>query len=117
MRPRRQQVHAALLLLITVLAAACSGTPGTDPVYNGTTPNVLVLNDTFSPAATTVPVGTTVTWSWNTGGATHNVTFDDGVTSSPTLGSGSHTRTFGASGTFAYHCTLHAGMNGTVTVQ
>ncbi len=120
MRASRHHIPASLFLL--VLAAACGGDYGTNPGGGGgggggTTPNVQVQNNRFSPAATTVAGGTTVTWSWSSGGVSHNVTFDDGVTSSPTQGSGSHSRTFGVAGTFGYRCTLHAGMNGAVTVQ
>ena len=115
MKASRHHIPASLFLLITVLAAACGGDYGTNPGGGGG--NVQVQNNRFSPAATTVAGGTTVTWSWSSGGVNHNVTFDDGVTSSPTQGSGSHSRTFGAAGTFGYRCTLHAGMNGAVTVQ
>ena len=43
-------------------------------------------------------------------------TFVDG-THSADIKSGTFTRTFTTAGTFTYTCTLHAGMNGTVTVQ
>jgi plastocyanin len=82
-----------------------------------------VSNNAYSPTPKTVTAGTTVTWTWRTctgdtysGQAcvTHNVTFDDGV-SSPSQDNGSFTRTFAAPGTYNYHCTLHA-MSGQVQV-
>jgi plastocyanin len=36
---------------------------------------------TLIPALFTVPVGSTVTWQWNSGGVAHNVTFQNGPAS------------------------------------
>jgi plastocyanin len=87
---------------------------GPTPAANAVT----VGNNFFSPAATSVAAGTTVTWTWADGAVEHNVTFDDGGPNSPTQSSGSFARTFANSGTYAYHCTIHgaAVMHGTVTV-
>lgn len=84
---------------------------------SGSTSNsIAVGDDFFDPKATTVPVGTTVTWSWG-GSASHNVTFDDG-TKSATMASGTYTRTFTTAGSYNYHCTIHgAAMSGTVSVK
>ena len=88
--------------------------PGGGPPPVSTT-NVTVANNYFQPAATSVAVGSTVTWTWS-GGVQHNVTFDDGVASA-TLASGTYSRTFNTPGTYPYHCTIHgAMMSGTVTV-
>jgi plastocyanin len=70
----------------------------------------------FSPNSVTVAVGDTVTWK-NNGQAPHTATANDGSFDTGTIqpgGSGSHT--FSSAGTFAYVCTIHAGMNGTVRV-
>ena len=85
----------------------------------------------FTPSATTVAKGSTVTWTFNScagdgyGGQTcvdHNVTWDDGTTPpSATQSSGSYVRTFANAGTYSYHCSIHgtatSGMRGSVTVQ
>jgi plastocyanin len=77
---------------------------------------VSVGDDFFSPAATTVTAGTTVTWTWK-GSISHNVTFDDG-TASATQSSGTFSRVFNTAGTYPYHCTIHGtAMSGSVTVQ
>jgi plastocyanin len=80
-------------------------------------------NNRFEPANVTVPVGTTVTWTWV--GGFHNVT----PTGAPTFtGSGSpvsapHTfsQTFSSPGTYLYFCVVHGspsgGMRGTIVVQ
>ena len=86
-----------------------------------------MASTSFSPTARTVTVGTTVTWQNDTG-IIHNVTWNDaasraaagagdGVGDISDFSTGSHTRKFTAAGTYAFHCTIHAGMSGTLTVQ
>lgn len=73
----------------------------------------------FAPASVTIAANGTVTWN-NTSGITHNVTFTaaTGVPSDISdHSSGTNQRTFGTAGTFAFRCTLHGGMNGSVVVQ
>jgi len=102
----------------TIAASACGGDYSTGPV--GGTPietnQVSIGNDFFSAPSIQVPVGTTVTWTWNSGGTQHNVTFPD-ATSGDRSGGATFSRTFNTPGTFSYHCTLHPGMNGSVGVQ
>ena len=132
---RARFFSAALAALLVV--AACGGSDSTSPPPSGTTGGngspgggaggtgqtpvgtnqVTVNNDFFTPNAITVPVGTTVTWTWSQDAITHNVTFADGTTSGNKSASASYSRQFSTAGTFSYRCTIHAGMNGTVTVQ
>lgn len=122
-----------VLALAVASLCACGGydssSTGPQNQPSGNTPppagGISVTNDVYNPSTKTVVVGATVTWSWNscTGdpyyGETcgqHSVTFDDGITS-PTQDKGSFTRTFTAAGTYNYHCVVHAGMTGTITVQ
>jgi len=112
-----------IVLMATVVAAGCGSStsygstgPTGSPTTSSTSNAVSVGDNYFAPAATTVPVGTTVTWTWN-GSISHSVTFDDG-TGSTTQATGTYTRTFTAVGTYAYHCTVHgAAMSGSVKVQ
>lgn len=77
----------------------------------------------FQPSAVTIPVGTTVTWTWV--GGFHDVTSagDPAFTSSGDPISAPHTYslTFSVPGTYLYFCTVHgspsAGMRGTIVVQ
>jgi plastocyanin len=72
----------------------------------------------FEPASVTITAGGTVTW--NFAGTAHNVTFDGAAPQGgnvPTTANSSVSRTFATAGTYAYHCTIHSGMNGTITVQ
>lgn len=99
----------------TTSPTGTTGSTGTN-TSTSTSNAVSVGDDLFDPSATTVPVGTTVTWTW-IGSVGHNVTFDDGVHSA-TQATGSFARTFTVAGTYKYHCTIHGlAMSGSVTVQ
>lgn len=122
-----------VVMLAVASLCGCGGGGGgstTAPPNQGvnTTPptgGISVINNSFSPGTKTVAVGATVQWAWNscTGDAyngqtcvSHSVTFDDGTTS-PTQDQGTFNRTFSAAGTYTYHCSVHAAMVGTITVQ
>jgi plastocyanin len=97
------------------VAAACGGDstgPSGPPVQ---TNQISITDDAFGPPNIQVAVGTTVTWTWNSGGDLHNVTFTD--TTSGDRGTGTFARTFNTAGTFSFHCTIHSGMTGSVLVQ
>ncbi|MFL5462134.1 MAG: plastocyanin/azurin family copper-binding protein [Gemmatimonadales bacterium] len=102
--------------------AATAAAPGGGPAPVG----IQLISDgtdRFEPANVTIPVGTTVTWTWVSG--FHNVT----PTGAPEFtGSGQpvsapHTfsQTFNSAGTYLYFCVVHgsptAGMRGTIVVQ
>ena len=121
MNPAR--VWGVVVVLACVIG--CSGgddggTTGTpprpDPDPGGSTTNQIDVRDnSFSPRATTVAPGTTVTWTWR-GVAVHDVTFDAGSSSSQ-QSTGTFAREFAAAGTYAYRCTIHSGMSGSVVVK
>jgi plastocyanin len=72
----------------------------------------------FSPTTVTIAKGGTVTWTIGT--RNHNVTFVQAAgapANVPTATNTTATRQFAQPGTFAYVCSLHAGMVGTVVVQ
>jgi len=79
---------------------------------------VSISNFAFSSAALTVHVGDTVTWT-NNDSAYHTVTSTDGgPLDSGNIGSGeTFSYTFTSAGTYAYQCSFHPSMTGTVTVQ
>ena len=76
----------------------------------------------FVPQTLTVSAGTTVTWT-NLDSAPHQILADSGQTgvdgfSSPNMATGStYSYTFQKAGTWAYHCSIHPSMKGTVVVQ
>jgi plastocyanin len=116
---------------ITASSDALSGSPLT---FNATaTPapspstTISVINNSFTPSTLTVPVGSTVTWSWAASAVQHNVNPDQAggePRPSGALVNGPHTYqyTFNNPGTFRYFCANHGapggvGMSGTITVQ
>ncbi len=126
-RVSRVAITGAALLML----AACNGTAedetpidaagdeGTAETTEATeavqTDIVSMIDNEFEPAANEVAAGSTVTWVHD-GEEQHNVIFDDG-TESELLDSGqTYERTFDEAGDYPYVCTLHAGMEGTVTV-
>jgi plastocyanin len=118
----RTRALAAILCLAGL--ATCGGGGGGDvtapplppPTPPSTSSSITVADNSYTPNATVLPVGTTVTWTW-TGAAPHDVLFDDG-TKSLTQQTGTYARRFTASGTYNYHCTVHGtGMSGKVTIQ
>ena len=118
MRPRRQL--ASVLLLAAVLVAGCADggdrpiDAATEPPVDGVT-EVVAKDNRFSPAAVQVPAGTEVTWAFKDGLVSHNVV-GEGWGSEEPQRSGTFRHIFEQPGTYAYECTLHAGMTGRVAV-
>ena len=84
-----------------------------------TVATVTVNNNFFSPMDVVIQVNHAVTWTWNSGGVTHTVTFTAGPSPLPAetiQSTGSHSTTFTTVGKYSYVCLIHAGMTGTVTV-
>jgi plastocyanin len=101
---------AASVLLVSGLALA----PVTPASAGGVT--VDVVNMAFSPKTVTVPVGGSVTWSFGDA-VQHTTTSNQGFWNSGPKSSGdTYTHTFGSSGSYAYHCSIHTTMRGTVRV-
>ncbi len=99
-------VAAALLALVAVTAAPTLAATST----------VTIPGFSFSPGSVTVHVGDRVTWR-NTSGIGHTATADDGSFDTGTIAGGSSgSVTLSNAGTFAYHCSIHPSMQGTVIV-
>lgn len=80
--------------------------------------SVTISGYAYSPAALTVAVGDTVTWT-NQDTAPHNVVVTSGPEkfTSPTLQKGqSYTFTFTKAGSYQYYCSVHPDMKASVTV-
>jgi plastocyanin len=77
---------------------------------------VVVDNFSFAPATTTVPVGTTITWT-NRDDVPHNVVSTEQKFKSPVLDTDEKfSHTFDAPGTYKYYCSIHPKMTGEVVV-
>ncbi len=71
----------------------------------------------YSPNPITIATGMTVTWM-NNDSITHTSTSDTNAWDSGNIAAGgSFSHTFSSAGTFTYHCMIHPGMTGTVTVH
>ena len=111
-----------LLASFALLAAGCgssnenkNATPSAPATGKG--PKVDMKNIAFDPKTTTVKVGQTVTWT-NQDDVDHNVVATNGAKfESDNFGKGG-TYSYKATkpGTIQYTCTLHPGMDATLTV-
>ena len=136
----RAGVVATALVVFVLGCGGGGGSSPTQPPPNGgtggapggsTSTDVTVQNNAFTPAATTVALGSTVTWTWNScagdgyGGSIctdHSVVFDDGgLAGSGVKSAGTFSQAFATAGTYGYHCSIHgtatSGMHGTIKVQ
>jgi plastocyanin len=132
MKTHSRVALAALVLLtlvFTLLVAACgSGSTVTTAATGGATTTVtnatggdviqvIMTNRSYDPATVTIKVGDTVTWV-NQDQPQHDVVADNGEFKSQLFDLGqTFSFTFTAAGTYPYHCSIHPGMTGTVTVQ
>ena len=107
------------LPLAAVLLAAGFTACGDDDDPAGPAGNTVSMTATaFTPAALTIARNESVTWT-NPSGVLHNVTFSTNGSPAniPDHTSGSNARTFANAGSYAYSCTNHENMNGTIVVQ
>ena len=100
---------------------ALTTTPAPTPLPTSTPvpsqANVNISGFAFVPQTLSVPVGTTVTWT-NMDNAGHDVKAADGSWGSDTLTNGqSFSKVFDQAGTYAYVCTFHPKMTGTIIVN
>jgi plastocyanin len=124
-RTSRPRLLAGLSALLTVVAltSACGPEPkkaggggGKSASASGST-TVHVKNFSFDPQNLTVSKGTKVTWTFEDS-TDHNVAASDKSFKSKDLKSGgTYSFTFNTAGKYAYICTIHQYMSGSVTVQ
>lgn len=120
------RIRAVVVLALAVCAIAAiagcgkNSNPTVPPVTADVTIEIVANSGatSFSPSPRTVTVGQTVSWH-NALGATHTATADGGGfnTGSIAAGATSTPITMSTAGTFAYHCSIHPSMVGTLTVN
>lgn len=124
---RTIRLHLVLPVVLALAFAACGGSGDASPASipepgPGEGDQVLIKTFIFRPDPMTVSVGTTVTFT-NLDDILHTVTagergaptgaFDgqlDGIDSTFTF-------TFDEPGTYAYHCSIHPGMDAEIVVR
>ena len=115
---------AAVLLLAAALFSQSCNKKSSNPVspVPGADVTITIVgingNMSFSPNPATAKAGQKVAWR-NNGGATHTATADGGAFNTGSIANGgtSTSITMGTAGSFAYHCSFHPSMVGTLTVN
>ena len=117
MRPISTLIASAMLV-----TAACgsSTSPSSLCANSGAAATVSATDNlAFSPGSVTITHGQVVCWQ-NSGTVAHTVTDNatgGGVFNSNLPAGQTFVHTFANAGTFGYHCNIHAGMSGTITVN
>lgn len=108
-------IIAVWILLVSIHACSKSGTTTQAP--NGENTKIINISGMAFPASITVTKGISVIW-FNADGFTHTVTSDDGTSfnSGNIVSKASFKYVANKAGTFTYHCNIHAGMTGNLTV-
>jgi plastocyanin len=110
-----------LVAAVAIIAAACNGTGpsayGAPASTAATATNAATIKGfSFQPDVLKVKVGAKVTWT-NDDTVAHTVTADTNSFASGNLQpGGSFSFTFTRPGTYAYHCSIHPSMHGSVVV-
>jgi plastocyanin len=104
-------VMIAMMLLASSFGITARAQPSADAA------GIKIDNFVFGPQTITVPVGATVTWT-NSDDIPHTAVSTDGVFKSKVLDTDEKfSYTFTKPGTYAYYCTIHPKMTGTVIVK
>ena len=108
-------LKAALVACVLTGAAALSAAPvAGDEMSGASGSHVSIGYANYQPAKIDVLVGDTVSWH-NDSVRRHTITDDGNAYDSGTLPTGTgYEHVFGKTGSFPYHCRLHAGINGQV---
>jgi amicyanin len=103
-----------LMAFVTGAALACVIAPS---VAQNTVVPVTIDNFVFEPARLTIKAGTTVTWT-NRDDIPHTVASKDRLFKSKVMDTEeSYSFTFSTPGEYAYFCSLHPHMTGTIVVE
>ena len=109
-------VRRAAVAWAAAIIAAC-GLLALPVIAFAATSAVNIQGSAFNPPTTTVRVGDAVTWT-NRDAFSHTSTSDTAAWDTGVIAAGtSRSVTFTSAGTFAYHCSIHTFMKGTIVVQ
>ena len=105
-------MRRAVLTVLAILFLAVSAVPA-----GAVTKTISVVDFAFNPKGMSVAQGTTVNWQ-NTGTRTHTATQDAGFFNTGNIAAGTTSagKVLTAAGGYAYHCSIHPSMVGSVKV-
>ena len=111
----------AVVIGVAALLAACSSSTSTTVANScgssGATANInTASSNIFSPSAATITHGQSVCWQ-NSSAVAHTVTADNGAFNTSLPVGQIFVYMFSTAGSYPYHCTIHSGMTGTITVN
>ena len=126
-------LRLVVILALMLPAIGCGGSsspsspsasPSPTPTQGGESSSVVIPvgaeslgNRAYAPDNLSITVGSTVTWQ-NTDAVAHTTTSNGNAFDSGSVRAGGQfSFTFQNAGTFTYHCTIHPGMVGVVTVR
>lgn len=119
-RTRLAGAALAASLALAALLTGCSNGTGSAASAAGDVVTVTVKDMSYQPAEVTIHPGDTVEWVFDDGGMPHDVSGEgdlEGLLQSELLTEGTYSYTFDEAGTYAYSCTPHPMMVGTVIVE
>jgi plastocyanin len=113
----RSAIRCVVLTLVLVVLAPPVGARELGDGTAGTTEvvRVRVIDNAFRPRNLTIDRGTVVRWV-NRGDRTHTTTSNTGIWDVTLSPDETFRRRFRRLGTFAYHCSIHTDMVGSITV-
>jgi plastocyanin len=119
---KRAKILFVFFVVLGILLIGCtqanSGNQSGNEATTGKETSVEIKNFSFSPAEITINKGDTIVWQ-NNDSASHTITSDSGneLDSGTIPSNGKYSHTFNSTGTFDYHCSIHASMIGKVIVK
>lgn len=115
---RAVSVVTAVFMTMLSLSACAPQKPDLVPSDSSSSPTVTVyaIDNRFEPQNVEIEVGQSVRWVF-TGTSEHDVVAQDGSFVSELMVSGEYIHVFDEAGTYAYDCSIHPEMIGSVTVR
>lgn len=109
---------AVSMVMVLSLGACAPQKPDLVPSDSASSPSVTVyaIDNRFEPQHVEIEVGQSVRWVFQ-GTSEHDVVAKDGSFVSELMVTGEYLHEFDAAGTFAYDCSIHPEMIGSVTVR
>lgn len=108
------QAMGLVVLAGALIGVVAAGVVDDTPPPVSDSPTVTLVDNAYEPGDVTVRAGDTVTWIWEDGAVQHDVVAEG--FGSEVQADGIYRHDFEEPGIYAYRCTLHPRMTGTVTV-